>query len=200
VVLKKLIFSRFFSCGLSKSRRTAKRPTVLNNWLPMLTIPTIFKTIYFLTNFRIFCRGGFIKNGKNNFPGLNANGLEIKQRAQRAMTLLVLMFIFFIASKKVNFYGEKWDSDVGKKYEIQISQKYDFSLKFFNCSLVKSRRTAIRPTVLNSLLPMLTIPITLSKIYFLTKFRIFCKTMHPFFLRKNRKVTFFRFECQWIGN
>jgi len=73
----------------------------------MLTIPTIFKTIYFLTNFRIFCKGlspFFAKNGKNlNFPGLNANGLDFKKRAQRAMALLVLMFIFFIASKKLIF-------------------------------------------------------------------------------------------------
>jgi len=35
-------------------------------------------------------------------PGLNANGLEIKQRAQRDMTFLDLAFIFFVAAKKLN--------------------------------------------------------------------------------------------------
>jgi len=48
-----------------------------------------------------------------------------------------------------------------------------FFMRFFNRSLVKSRRTAKGPTVLSSLLPKLTNPISLNKIYFLTNFRIF---------------------------
>jgi len=67
-----------------------------------------------------------------------------------------------------------------KIQDSDFSQKYDF-FQFFNRSLVKTRRTAERPTVLKSLLPMLTIPITLRKIYFFTHFRIFCIV---FFLRK----------------
>jgi len=38
---------------------------------------------------------------------LDANGLEIKQRAQRGMTFLDPTFIFFVAAKKLNFFGEK---------------------------------------------------------------------------------------------
>jgi len=33
--------------------------------------------------------------------------LEIKQRAQRGMTFLILTYIFVMAAKKLNFYGEK---------------------------------------------------------------------------------------------
>jgi len=50
----------------------------------------------------------FAKNGKNKkFPGLNVNRLEIKQRAQRDMTFLILTFIFILAAKKLSFYGKK---------------------------------------------------------------------------------------------
>jgi len=42
--------------------------------------------------------------------------------------------------------------------------------------------TAKRPTVLSSLLQMLSIHITLRKIYFLTQFLIFCKGVHRFLL------------------
>jgi len=79
--------------------------------------------------------------------------LEIKKRAQRDMTFLSLTFSFFIAAKK----------RILKIRYSDFSQKYNFSF-----------RTAKKPTVLNSLLPLLTIPITLRKIYFLTNFRIFC--------------------------
>jgi len=41
----------------------------------------------------------YSKNGKNqNFLGLNANGLEIKRRARRGMTFLILTFIFIMAT------------------------------------------------------------------------------------------------------
>jgi len=33
--------------------------------------------------------------------------LEIKQRAQRGMTFLIPTYIFVMAAKKRNFYGEK---------------------------------------------------------------------------------------------
>jgi len=73
----------------------------------------------------------------------------------------------------VNFEGEKiWFRFWSKIRDSDFSQKYDFSFQFFSRSLVKSRRTAKRPTVLNRLLPLLTIPITLRKIYFLTNFRL----------------------------
>jgi len=35
------------------------------------------------------------------------NRLEIKQRVQRGMTFLILTYIFFMAAKKLHFYGEK---------------------------------------------------------------------------------------------
>jgi len=34
---------------------------------------------------------------------LNANGLKIKQRAQRGITFLDLTIIFFVAAKNLNF-------------------------------------------------------------------------------------------------
>jgi len=55
---------------------------------------------------------------------LNANGLEIKQRAQRGMTFLDLTFIYFIAAKKLIFNGEKMGFRFCQKYEIQILVKY----------------------------------------------------------------------------
>jgi len=60
-----------------------------------------------------------------------------------------------------------------KAQEEDFSQKFDFSFRFFNRSLAKLRRTPKRPTVLSSLLNMLTNSITLRKIYFLTKFWLF---------------------------
>jgi len=44
---------------------------------------------------------------KKNFTGLNVNQLEIKQRAQRDMTFLILTFIFILAAKILSFYGKK---------------------------------------------------------------------------------------------
>jgi len=41
------------------------------------------------------------------FSGYNANRLEIKQRAQRGMTFLILTYTFVMAAKKLNFFGEK---------------------------------------------------------------------------------------------
>jgi len=71
-------------------------------------------------------------------------------------------------------------------------QKCETFFRFFNRSLVKSRRTAKRPTVLSSLLDLLTIPITLREIYFLTNSSIFCKGVHHLFLRKMEKIKNFQ--------
>jgi len=114
--------------------------------------------------------------------------MDLKQKSRTRFQLENIIKI----TKLQKIWSKIQDSD--------FSQKYDFSFQFFNRSLVKSRRTAQIPTVLNSLLSMLTIPITLSKIYFLTKFGIFCKGVHRFFCEKFEKLKFFRFECQWIGN
>jgi len=77
----------------------------------MLTIPSTFREIYFLTNFFIFCKESssiLAKIGKNkDFAGLSASGLEFKLRAQRGMTFLDLTLIFFVAAKKLSFYAKK---------------------------------------------------------------------------------------------
>jgi len=57
--------------------------------------------------------------------------------------------------------------------------------RFFSRSSAKSRGTTKRPTVLSSLLQMLSIRVTLRNIYFLTHFRIF---FHHDFLRKMAKI------------
>jgi len=68
------IFFRFFNRSLAKSRRTAKRPTVLSSLLDMLTITITLGEIYFLANFRIFCTSSiFAKNFKKKLSGLNVN-------------------------------------------------------------------------------------------------------------------------------
>jgi len=91
--------------------------------------------------------------------------------------------------------AKKWVLDFDQKYEIHILVKiHDFSFQFFNRSLsnqgvqqktarslAKSRRTAKRPTVLESLLYLLTMPIILRNIYFLTHFRIFYRGCIVFF-------------------
>jgi len=63
---------------------------------------------------------------------LNANGLEIKQRVQRGMAFIDLTNIFVTAAKKLNFYGEKWVSDFGKKYKIHILVKNTIFLSSFS--------------------------------------------------------------------
>jgi len=72
-----------------------------------------------------------------------------------------------MAKNRAKIFVKNGDSDYCQKCEIFF--------RFFNRSLAKSRRTAKRPTVLSSLLDMLTITITLRKIYFAANFRIFCK-------------------------
>jgi len=91
-----------------------------------------------------------------------------------------------MAAKKLNFYGEKrygsqkteflWRKKAtfiveNTKFrflsEIRLSKirnsdfckKFDFFFQFFHRSSAKPRRTDKRPTALNSLLKMLTIPI-----------------------------------------
>jgi len=106
ILVKNTNFLVVFS--LAKSRRTAKRPTVLSSLLQLLAIPITLKKIYFLNSFRNFCKvctSSFLAKIEENqtFQGLNANGLEIKRRARRGMTLLVLTFICIMAAKKLNF-------------------------------------------------------------------------------------------------
>jgi len=84
----------------------------------------------------------------------------------QGMTFLNLTF-------SLNFEGEKMGFRFWSKIrDSDFSQKYDFSFQSFSRSFVKSRRTAKGPTV-EQLAPLLTIPITLRKIYFLTSFRVF---------------------------
>jgi len=69
------------------------------------------------------------------------------------MTFFDLTIIIVIAAKKLKFYGEKMGFGFWSKIrDSHFIQKYDFSFQFFNRSLAKSRRTAKKPTVLNSLL------------------------------------------------
>jgi len=73
--------------------------------------------------------------------------------------------------------------------KIQTSdfcQKFDIFFWFFHRSSAKSRRTDKRPTVLKSLLNMLTILITFWKIYFLTNFLNFCKGYITFFSKNGK--------------
>jgi len=48
------------------------------------------------------------------------------------MTFYDLTFIFYVAAKKLNFYGEKWDSDFGQKYEIHILVKKTIFISSFS--------------------------------------------------------------------
>jgi len=123
---------------------------------------------------------------------LNINRLEIKLRAQRDMTFLVLTYIFILASKKLSFYGKKKGFNFCENWRFRFLSKMRIFFRFFNRSLAKSRRKAKIPTVLSSLLDMLTITITLRKIYFLANFRFFCKGLHHLFLRKMKKIKKFQ--------
>jgi len=54
---------------------------------------------------------------------LNANLLEIKQRAQRGMTFLIRTYIFVLAVKKLNFYGEKKGSNLCQNTRFRFLSK-----------------------------------------------------------------------------
>jgi len=83
----------------------------------------------------------FAKNGKNiNFPGWNAIKLEIKPRAQRGMTFAILALNCNMTSKILTF--------LGRTMGFRSSKNISFFSRFFTRSLAKSRRAAIRPTVL----------------------------------------------------
>jgi len=45
------------------------------------------------------------------------------------MTFLILTYVFVMAAKKRNFYGEKMGSNICRKYKIQIFVK---NSKFFS--------------------------------------------------------------------
>jgi len=91
---------------------------------------------------------------------------------------------FLWQKRGLTFFVKNGNSDFCQKCEILF--------RFFNRSLAKSRRTAKRPTVLSSWLDLLTIPITLREIYFLTNSSIFCKGVHHLFLRKMEKIKNFQ--------
>jgi len=91
---------------------------------------------------------------------------------------------FFLAKKGFTFLSKIQNSDFCQKCEIFFW--------FFHRSSANSRRTAKRPTVLSSLLNMLTILISFTKIYFLTNFCNFCKGLHHIFLRKMGKIENFQ--------
>jgi len=69
------------------------------------------------------------------FLGLSANRLEIKLRIQRGMTFLDLTLIFFIAAKKLIFYGEKMGFRSFQKYDIQIFAKKPIFLSSFSIAV-----------------------------------------------------------------
>jgi len=92
-----------------------------------------------------------------------------------------------MAKKGLEFLSKIQNSDFCQKFEIFF--------RFFHRSSAKSRRTAKRPTVLNSLLNMLTILITFWKIYFLTNFLNFCRGFITF-LRKMAKIKNFQVGMQ----
>jgi len=88
-----------------------------------------------------------------------------------------LLFLFW-QPKNWIFMAKKLGPDFFSKMQYSnFIQRCDFSFRFFNRSLAKSRRTAKRSTVLSRLLNILTNSIILRKIYFLSNFRMF-------FLRK----------------
>jgi len=66
---------------------------------------------------------------------LNANGLEIKQRAQRGVAFLDLTLIFFIAAKKLIFYGLKMGFRFCQKYDFQIFAKKPIFLSSFSIAV-----------------------------------------------------------------
>jgi len=97
-----------------------------------------------------------------------------------------------MAAKKRNFFGEKRVQIFVKNKKFRFLLKMRNFFRFLHRSSAKLKRTAKRPTVLSSLLNMLTILITFMRIYFLTNFRIFCKGVHRLFLRKMSKIKNFQ--------
>jgi len=61
--------------------------------------------------------------------------LEIKPRAQRGMTFLILTYIFVMAAKKPNIFGETKGSKFCQKYKIQIFVKNATLNTFFKLIL-----------------------------------------------------------------
>jgi len=65
------------------------------------------------------------------------------------MTFLILTYIFAMAAKKLNFYGEKRVKILVKNTKFRFLSKIRHFFRFFHRSSAKSRRIAKRPTVLN---------------------------------------------------
>jgi len=64
---------------------------------------------------------------------------EIKQRAQRGTTFLILIVM---AAKNLNLYGEKGLKFLSKIQNSHFCEKFEIFFRFFHRSLAKSRRTA----------------------------------------------------------
>jgi len=89
---------------------------------------------------------------------------------------------FCFGSQKTEFLCRKNGFKFFSKIQnSDFCQKWEIFFRFLHRSLAKLRRTAKRPTVLSSLLKMLTILITLRKIYFLANILIFCRGCITFF-------------------
>jgi len=84
-----------------------------------------------------------------------------------------LIFLLWHPKNWIFMAKKRW-TFLSKKTKFRFLSKFDIFFLFFHRSSAKSRRTAKRPTVLDSLLNMLTILITFWKIYFLTNFVNFC--------------------------
>jgi len=158
----------------------------------MLTIPIIFWKIYLLTNFRIFCKGVhhlfFRKMEKiKNFQVWMSIDWKLSNELNEIWHSSFWLLFLFWQPKNWVFLAKKGLQFLWKMRDLNFCQKWDIFFRFFNRSLAKSRRTSKRPTVLISWLEMLTIPITLREIYFLTNSSIFCKGVLIYFFEKWKK-------------
>jgi len=84
--------------------------------------------------------------------------------------------------------SKKGVQNLSKIQNSDFCQKCETFFRIFHCSLANLKRTAKRPTVLSSLLKMLTILITFRKIYFLNNFFIFCRGCITFFRKMAENV------------
>jgi len=171
----------------------------------MLTIPIILTKIYFLTNFCIFyfiisASSIFARSGKNlEFSVTMPIDWKLNNDLNEVWHSSFWIILFLRQRKNRIFMAKKGFKFLSKIQNSDFWQKCDIFFRFFYRSSAKSRRTAIRPTALSSLLNMLTILIIFIKIYFLTNFFIFCKGLHHLFLRILAKIKNFqvRMPIDW---
>jgi len=179
-----------FGHNLVNLRRTEKGPTVLSSLQSRLTIAITLREIYFLTNFCIFCKGLhhlFLRKMKKikKFQVWISIDWKLNNELNEIWHFSFWLLFLFWQPKNWVFIGKNRVKIFVKYDDSDFCQKCEIFFWFFNRSLAKSRRTAKRLTVLSSLLDMLTITITLRKIYFLANFRIFCNIIY--FCKKFQK-------------